>query len=101
MRGAGRAVAALAFTIRWIPAGRDNPSPAVNAPIRTASLAKQLPSPAVATTAKITTKIDRPNPFIPAQSNGCRAVETFAMASILIIGTAVCVVVAILRLCVE
>lgn len=106
MRDAGMGAAALAFAIRQMPAGQESPlskesRPGCQRSVQPRVTPSSLPTGMDATMAKVTPKIDRRNPFIPAQSKVCCALETFFVTVMLIACTAVGVALTMYRLFVE
>ncbi len=106
MRDAGLGVAALAFAIRRLPEGREFPlskeyRPGCQRSALPCVTPRYLPIPRDATMAKAPPKIDRRNPFIPAQSKVCCALETFFVSTMLVACTAVGLALTLYRLFVE
>jgi len=106
MRDAGQGAAALAFAIRQMPAGQESPLskkflPGCQRTVQPRVTSSSLPAGRDATMAKAPPKIDRRNPFIPAQSKVCCALETFFVSAMLVICTTVGVALTLHRLFVE
>lgn len=106
MRDAGQGAAALAFAIRRNAGRAGAPHskefrPGCQRFVQPRVTCSSLPTGRDATMAKATPKIDRRNPFIPAQSKVCCALETFFILTKLVVCTASGVALTLYRLFVE